>query len=156
MLRTATEFRDSSLSDKAVCEKLDIPEKKGWDVAKARALIQQERNLKSFPTDIGYRPFDIRRIFYHRSLVWGMSWPTMQHVLGKENIGISTTRSIEAGNFQHVFASARLIGHHFVSLKEVNYFFPLWVFPEEDGLAFRRTRSPNLNPAFLKATAQPS
>jgi predicted helicase len=154
LLSTAAEFRDSSLSDEAVCEKLDIPKKKGWDVSKARALIRQERNLKSFVTDIGYRPFDTRRIFYHRSLVWGMSWPTMQHVLGKKNIGISTTRSIEAGNFQHIFASSSLIGHHFVSLKEVNYFFPLWVFPEKDSLAFHGDRAPNLKPEFLKATAQ--
>ena len=154
LLCTATEFRDSSLSEKAICKKLGIPEKKGWNVAKARALIRQERNLKSLVTDIDYRPFDTRRIFYHRSLVWGMSWPTMQHVLGKENIGISTTRSIEAGSFQHVFVSARIIGHHFVSLKEVNYFFPLWDFPEENGLAFRRDRTPNLKSAFLRATGQ--
>src|SRR3954454_10235293 len=110
---------ETPLSDKAVCKKLDIPEKKGWDVAKARALIRQERNLKSFIVNIDYRPFDTRKIFYHRSLVWGMSRPTMQHVLGKENIGISTTRNVEAGSFQHVFASTKLIGHHFVSLKEV-------------------------------------
>ncbi len=154
LLHTATEFRDSSLSDKAVCEKLDIPEKKGWDVAKARALIRQERNLKSLIVNIDYRPFDTRRIFYHRSLVWGMSWPTMQHVLGKKNIGISTTRSIEAGNFRHVFVSTNVIGHHFVSLKEVNYFFPLWIFPPEEGLAFRHAKAPNLRPAFLQAMAQ--
>lgn len=154
LLRTAMEFRDSALSDRAICEKLGIPEKKGWNVAKARVLIREERNLEPFIADLDYRPFDTRRIFYHRSLVWGMSWPTMKHVLGKQNIGISTTRSVEAGSFQHVFASARLIGHHFVSLKEVNYFFPLWVFPDEDRFAFGRDRIPNLKPEFLKATAQ--
>src|SRR5262249_26339043 len=97
LLSIATEFRDSPLSDTAVCKKLNIPEKKGWDIAKARSLLRHEKNLKAFITDIDYRPFDTRRIFYHRSLVWGMSWPTMQHVLGRPNIGISTTRSVEAG-----------------------------------------------------------
>jgi predicted helicase len=77
----------------------------------------------------------------------------MQHVLDKDNIGISTTRSIEAGEFQHIFASRRLIGHHFVSLKEVNYFFPLWLYPNEESLAFRRERRANLRPAFLEAAA---
>ena len=153
LLCTATEFRDSPLSNKAVCEKLDIPEKKGWDVAKARALIKKETNLKSFIQEIDYRPFNTRKIFYHRSLVWGMSWPTMQHVLGKKNIGLSTTRSIETGEFQHVFASQRLIGHHFVSLKEVNYLFPLWLYPGEDALSFRRDCTPNFKPEFLKALA---
>ncbi len=154
LLATATEFRNSSLSDKAVCEKLDIPKKNGWDAAKARTLIKKEKNLGSFIQKIDYRPFDTRKIFYHRSLVWGMSWPTMQHVLGKNNIGISTTRSIEAGAFQHIFASEHLIGHHFVSLKEVNYFFPLWLYPDDDALGFRRDRAPNLKPAFLKSLAQ--
>jgi hypothetical protein len=153
LLQTATEFRDSPLSNKALCEKLDIPEKLGWDVAKARALLKQEKNLKALIQEIDYRPFDTRKIFYHRSLVWGMSSPTMQHVLNKKNIGISTTRSIEAGEFQHVFVSQHLIGHHFVSLKEVNYFFPLWLYPDESRLAFRRDRVPNLKPEFLRATA---
>ena len=91
LLATATEFRDSPLSDEAVCEKLRIPPKKGWDAAKARTLIRQQKNLRDFVKVIGYRPFDHRRIFYHRSLVWGMSWPTMQHVLDKDNVGLSTT-----------------------------------------------------------------
>jgi predicted helicase len=153
LLRTAAEFRDSPLTNQAVCEKLNIPQKIGWDVAKARVLIKREKNLKQFIQAIDYRPFDTRKIFYHRSLVWGMSWPTMQHVLGKRNIGLSTTRSIEAGEFRHIFASQRLMGHHFVSLKEVNYFFPLWLYPEQDTLAFRRDRTPNLKPEFVKAVA---
>ncbi|WP_424139653.1 type ISP restriction/modification enzyme [Roseomonas chloroacetimidivorans] len=154
LLRTAREFRDSSLPDIVVCEKLGIPAKKGWDVAKARALIRGEQDLNSLLADIDYRPFDTRRIFYHRSLVWGMSWPTMKHVFGQHNIGISTTRSVEHGSFQHVFLSNRLIGHHFVSLKEVNYFFPLWLSPDDNSLAFRRDRVPNLKPDFLRALAQ--
>src|SRR5207249_4238851 len=77
LLKIATEFRDSALSDAKVCEKLDIPPKKGWDVAKARAALRQERDLGKLIQEIDYRPFDIRRILYHRSLVWGMSWPTM-------------------------------------------------------------------------------
>jgi predicted helicase len=153
LLHTASEFRDSRLSNQAVCEKLGIPEKKGWDPAKARALIRQEEDLNAFIKPIDYRPFDTRQIFYHRSLVWGMSWPTMQHVLDRDNLGISTTRSIETGTFQHVFTSRHLIGHHFVSLKEVNYFFPLWHFPKEGGLASRSERTPNLKPEFVRAVA---
>jgi predicted helicase len=151
LLRTATEFRDSRLSNDAVCKKLDIPEKKGWDVAKARALIKKEKNLKSFIKLIDYRPFDSRKIFYHRSLVWGMSRPTMQHILDRANVSISTTRSIEAGAFRHVFTSRHLIGHHFVSLKEVNYCFPLWLYPDKDSLALRQGRTINLKPEFVKA-----
>lgn len=154
LLSLATEFRDSTQSDNVLCEKLEIPEKKGWDVAKARKYIKQEKNLRTFIKQIDYRPFDTRKIFYHRSLVWGMSWPTMQHVLDKQNIGISTTRSVETGEFRHVLASQRLIGHHFVSLKEVNYFFPLWLYPDSELLAFNRKRSTNMKPEFIRAVNQ--
>ena len=153
LLSTATEFRDSNLGDEDVCEKLGIPSKKGWNVANARTLIRQEDNLESLLKPIDYRPFDRRLVFYHRSLVWGMSLPTMQHVLDRENIGISTTRSIETGHFQHVFCSKHLNGHHFVSLKEVNHFFPLWRYPKKESLALEVDKSPNLNPEFMKAFA---
>jgi predicted helicase len=153
LLKAAREFRDSPLTDEAVCRKLEIPLKKGWDAARARMLIRQEINLKAFVKEIDYRPFDCRKVFYHKSLVWGMSWPTMRHILDHQNIGFSTTRTIEAGTFQHVFCSKRIIGHHFVSLKEVNHFFPLWLYDEENSLAIRESREPNLKEGFLRSIA---
>lgn len=151
LLAVATEFRDSKLGDAEICEKLSIPLKKGWDVAKARSALRREKHLESFIQDIDYRPFDRRRIFYHSSLVWGRSWPTMQHILGKENVGLSTTRSIEAGVFRHALCSKRLIGHHFVSLKEVNYFYPLWIYQVDGELELDNGRRPNLSPNFVAA-----
>lgn len=49
---------------------------------------------------------------------------------GGENVTISTVRGTEiAGGWEHVFAFAELIQHHTVSIKEVNYLFPLWLKP---------------------------
>jgi hypothetical protein len=46
------------------------------------------------------------------------------------NIGLSTTKSIEIGRgWEHIFCSSHLIQHHTVSLKEVNYLFPLYLYP---------------------------
>ena len=39
-------------------------------------------------------------------------------------------------------------------MKEVNYLFPLWLFPDDDGLAFRSHRTLNLKPEFLKAISE--
>jgi predicted helicase len=154
VLRVAAAFRDSRLGDTELCKKLDIPVKKGWDVAKARTAIRQERDLSHLMQDINYRPFDTRRIFYHRSLVWGMSWPTMQHIVGRENIGLSTTRSVETGEFRHAFCSNKAIGHHFVSLKEVNYFFPLWLYPKANQLGLLNKAEPNLTAGFISAISK--
>lgn len=38
-----------------------------------------------------YRPFDIRRIFYHQDVVASRSYPTMRHVLAGKNIGFVTS-----------------------------------------------------------------
>jgi hypothetical protein len=83
-------------------------------------------------------------------------------MLKGKNIGLSTTRSIEIGRgWEHVFCSSQIIQHHTVSLKEVNYLLPLYVFPkdlcktelisniswpiDQDG------RIPNLSPDFILA-----
>jgi hypothetical protein len=53
----------------------------------------------------------------------------MHNMLKGKNIGLSTTRSIEIGRgWEHVFCSSQIIQHHTVSLKEVNYLLPLYVF----------------------------
>lgn len=146
LIANAKKFRDSPLSDEKICEELDISMKKGWDVAKARAMLRREGSLRSFVRSINYRPFDSRRVFYHRSLVWGMSAPTMQHFVKRENLGLSTTRSVESGPFRHVFASSDIIGHHFVSLKEVNYLMPLWLYDERGS-----KRTSNIASGFVSA-----
>ncbi len=42
---------------------------------------------------------------------------------------------------------------HSVSLKEVNYLFPLWLYPDGDDLAFSTQKQPNFTPTFLKTLA---
>lgn len=107
-----------------------------------------------------YRPFDMRSIFYHKSLV---RWPVtqlMQHMLAGPNLGLATARSIEIGRgWEHVFCSRLLIQHHTVSIKEVNYLCPLYLYPdtsksdlwgEEAPTNAPGGRRPNLAPAFIK------
>jgi Type ISP C-terminal specificity domain len=69
------------------------------------------------------------------------------------NLGLSTARKIDvAGGWEHVFCSSIPIQHHTVSLKEVNYLFPLYLYPE--GLfqsdADPLNRSANLAVEFTK------
>ena len=77
----------------------------------------------------------------------------MRHMLEGDNLALSTPRSIEIQTgFEHIFVSKHLIQHHSVSLKEVNYLFPLYTYPSEQsieqGLYQRGERQPNLSPAF--------
>ncbi len=155
VIKRARAFRDAEGSDADICKRLGIPLKMGWNVASARRMIQSETDLASFVKPILYRPFDQRVIFYHDSLVWRTVKHVMRHMLAGKNIALSTTRSTEVGDvFSHVFASRQLLNHHTVSLKEVNYVFPLFTFPSETGLSFTKVRQPNLAPAFVAAVKE--
>ena len=104
-----------------------------------------------------YRPFDRRFTYYtgkSRGFICMPRPAVMRHMLAGENLGLSTTRSTEiADGWEHVFASRHLIQHHTVSLKEVNYLFPLYTFPPEALANAVNPRKPNLDPKFTRALA---
>ena len=81
----------------------------------------------------------------------------MSNMVKGDNFGIALSRSVEIGQFEHVFCTKGILGHHSVSLKEVNYLCPLWLVPTGDAptslLKEDRERQPNLAPQFLRALA---
>ena len=110
-----------------------------------------------------YRPFDVREMYY---VPWMVDWPrteAMPHMLAGKNLSIGLTRSVEVGaGFSHIFASRAMIQHHTVSLKEVNYQIPLYLYPgvgKTDGSLFSRWskgkdgRTPNLDSGFVEQIA---
>jgi len=154
LLERARLFRDSTDSDKEICRQLGVPLKKGWDVAKARQLLRRETNLKSLLKPVLYRPFDERLIFYHDSLVWRTVKQIMRHMLAGRNLGLSTTRSVEIERgWEHIFCTTQMIQHHTVSLKEVNYLFPLYLYPNgelpQTLFDYIDGRRPNLSTEFI-------
>ena len=106
-----------------------------------------------------YRPFDIRWTIFNPNVAVHRRERVMRHMLAGENVAISTTRSVEiSSGFQHAFCTPNLIQHHSVSLKEVNYLFPLYLYPSADrGDLFAHhkpsERCPNLNPKVVVALA---
>ncbi len=57
------------LSDSELCNMLDIPLKKGWDISRARASLRNVQDRSSLIREISYRPFDDRKIIFHESVV---------------------------------------------------------------------------------------
>jgi predicted helicase len=101
-----------------------------------------------------YRPLDSRWTVYDRNVTVHRRERVMQQLVHEGNIAFSTVRSVETGAFTHVFVMTGLTTHHTVSIKEVNYVFPLWLLPEHDTLdPARNVRHPNLDPRYLKALA---
>ncbi len=107
-----------------------------------------------------YRPFDLRWTVFDSNVAVHRRERVMKHMLAGpssgRNLALATTRTVEIGRgFEHIFCSRHVIQHHTVSLKEVNYLFPVHLYDEakskhRDMFASESTRS-NLNPRFAEA-----
>jgi hypothetical protein len=131
-----------------------------WRVATAQADVQASGPNKKRICSILYRPFDVRFTYYtgnSRGFYASPCRKVMSNMVGGNNRGLALPRSIEIGRFEHVFCTNGIIGHHSVSLKEVNYLCPLWLEPADDApkslLKEDDERQPNLAPPFLRALA---
>jgi predicted helicase len=131
-----------------------------WRVSTAQADVQSTGPNKKRVSAILYRPFDFRYTYYtgkSRGFYASPCEKVMRHLLEGNNKGIAVTRSVEIGRFEHVFCTNAIIGHHSVSLKEVNYLCPLWLKPNTDApkglLSVDTQPKPNLSVQFLHALA---
>jgi predicted helicase len=111
--------------------KLDV---RDWSFANAVKDVFDSGPNESLVEPVAYRPFDTRYTYYTGRSRGIMGWPVervMRHLAHEpNNVSLSTTRSVETGDFTHAFAMRGLTTLHTVSIKEVNYAFPLWLIPE--------------------------
>lgn len=153
IVERAKAFRDSTLGDEATCKALGIPIKKGWNITRARERIRSVKDLAAHVRQVLYRPFDVRPVFYHESLIWGMAWPVMQHMVEGRNLALITSRMTKGEAFQHVLVSNTLSEVILLSSKTSNnaFAFPLHLKSENSGLQFGECA--NLAPQFLSSVA---
>jgi len=133
-----------------------------WRVSSAQNDLADHKLARKHAISILYRPFDIRYTFYtgrSRGFMCRPRHEVMKHMLPEGSIGIITTRSIEIGRgWEHVLCSNGPIQLHTVSMKEVNYLFPLYLrsslqnpnLYENNPSDAPGGRRPNLAPEFTK------
>ena len=155
------QFRNLALSDEIIKRTFALKDTRGWKISSARKQLAEDPEWDSYYQKILYRPFDIRSIYYTEKMVdWGRP-EVMRHML-KENIGLITTRQFkeEPG----AFVTRNIIGHKTVSAYDVNYFFPLYIYPEDENNDIRPSatlmmvfeprraygRKPNIAPAIFE------
>ena len=121
-----------------------------WRTAWAQKDVNATGPSKKLLRPILYRPFDVRQTYYTAKASGFMVRPrpeVMRHMLAGENRALSMVRSTEiVGGYEHIFAANLLTTHHTVSIKEVNYHFPLWLYNND-------LRAANFSLSFL-ATLQ--
>ena len=107
-----------------------------WKVHLAQEDIKNHDVDGSYVTPILYRPFDKRYTYYTGKTKGFICRPrtnVMQHLLAGDNLGLITIRrSRRSQSYQEFFIANTIIsGSTAISALDINYFFPLYLYPTE-------------------------
>ncbi|WP_119390703.1 type ISP restriction/modification enzyme [Taklimakanibacter lacteus] len=165
------EMRSAALSDDEYRERFKLRDNRDWNLADARKALRSDADWQQGLVDCLYRPFDWRTCYFSEV---AMDYPRReirQHVLGKNNICILTSRQQADAGFMHVLLSEDPAESCAVSnkTKEQNYVFPLYLYPSAEADAAPELlsqasdwpaddrnggRTPNLKKEFVAAIAE--
>lgn len=152
-------FVNSSESDDFLKQAYGIRENKRWTITKARNELRKEQDLNQFVKKILYRPFDIRWILYHPSVIERSRREVMSHLM-KSNLALLVKRQQKL-DFSYAYVS-NLITEScvFESAYANNTVLPLYVYNqhEQQSLLSGDNKSPNIDWGTLPnwmATIQP-
>lgn len=133
LIRRISNFLNLKKSDEEVRLYYDLKDNRDWKLSEKRKAIEKDKNWRKSFSEILYRPFDNRYIFYHKDAIDYGREDIMKHLLMGENIALSTSRGVEISSpWQHVLCTDKLMQHHTVSLKETNYVFPLYLYSKAE------------------------
>ena len=131
-----------------------------WKVEWAQKDLLNSGPSQEKIVPVSYRPFDTRHTYYtgrSRGFICRPRSEVMQHMLAGENLALMTPKRVEqVGSWQHAFISNTISGHVAVSLKTIDYIFPLYIYPTADRADLfaqlePTERQPNLNPNLVVA-----
>lgn len=125
--RNVAAFVDPNLTDDEACEKYEVAKKKGWNIGRARSEVRAIKDVDSYVYPFLYRPFDIRKLFYHGALVFSAAFPVMQNLIRGDCIALVLTRQTKDQWDAQVTES--LTGHKSLGAYDANSVFPLWLSP---------------------------
>ena len=146
-------FFAGDLTDVEIKEKFKLKDNRDWCVSETRQSAGFERAAM---TQITYRPFDTRHIYYNSSVIDFDRRNVLQHLLSGDNFALNClrqSRSSEAGTF---LITNKLVGKDTVSLLDTCTVFPLYLYPEtttQQTLTNNQQRTPNLNMAIVEQIA---
>ena len=134
-----------------------------WKVTLAQKDLRDSGPALERVVPILYRPFDVRHTYYTGRSGGFICRPrpqVMRQMLAGENLALMIPKRVEhVGTWQHAFVTVAISEHVAVSLKTIDYHFPLYLYPTadhgdlftQDGLS---ERQPNLNPKLVAALTE--
>jgi len=127
-----------------------------WKVLNAKKDVLENLE-KHFFQKILYRPFDFRHIWYSgktRGFIGTPAYPTMQHLLNRENLGLIFMRqAVTQSIYDHFFVSKYIVDNRsFYSNKGIMSLAPLYLYQID--LRGETLKIPNFKKGFLEAFAK--
>jgi hypothetical protein len=151
-------FKHSKGADDELHRFFDIRKKTGWSIRKAWNMLQDigDEELAELVMPILYRPFDVRWIFYHDSVVWRTVKRIMRHMLTKENLALCVGRSgqVVGGAVWNLALCSAYVTDFNLFYRGGNLNHPLYLYAdtaEKQQLSHLELgeKEPNLNPALI-------
>ena len=155
----------ASLSAEEARDKYGVGEDgQDWKVSLAQADLRSHGIRSESVARILYRPFDQRWTYYtgqSRGFIGRPRPEIMNHMLGRENLGLHTCRQIVSESWRHVLVTNQVTDDCYVSTKtrERGYLFPVYLYPEKSKLNLEGPtqapggRRPNFVPKFIEEFA---
>jgi predicted helicase len=156
LLGRIRDLRSARLSDSVIRErffkkkgssKYAPGDSRGWKLPDVRAKVKADRQWGARAEKCAYRAFDQRWIYY---APWIVDWPRpeiMPNFLRGPNIGLVCTKrhSVEEP-WSLIFVTSDLTESSFISNRtgEINYVFPLYLYPGDGDNRLIDEKRPNL------------
>ncbi|HWN41175.1 MAG TPA: type ISP restriction/modification enzyme [Thermoanaerobaculia bacterium] len=115
-----------------------------WKLTEAVRRAGEDAEWETRFTEILFRPFDLRHVFYADYLVERPRERVMGHLLRGRNLALVVPRQSKDG--PGALVTERIAAHKAVSAYDINYVFPLWLLPE----GIFPARVPNVSPEVVR------
>jgi predicted helicase len=136
LLKRIILFKNHKGPDDVLHEIFNINRKKGWSIRKAWNMLQSlnDDEIEPLIKPVLYRPFDVKWIFYHDSLVWRTAKRVMEDMF-KKNIGLIFHKREELQiSYSHFLISSNIVEHGCLSSKTTCYLSPFYIHNGIEGL----------------------
>ncbi|MFH1882381.1 MAG: type ISP restriction/modification enzyme [Planctomycetota bacterium] len=161
------EFLDSNVSNETIKQKYKLREKEKWIIDDCRNNLKEEKTrIEEYISNCLYRPFDIRKIFYHDCIIERTRREIMYHMLEGENVCLLAKRQSKREPFSYIWCSNQMCESCvFESAYANNSVLPLYLYPEsgkgkqsdmdyENWPRGKDGRVTNLSPEFVEELAE--
>ncbi len=122
-----------------------------WNYARAKKELA-DGQWKEKVIQILYRPFDTRWTVYDKNVAVHRRERVMEHICNKDNLVLIAQR--QSKDDFGIFATTAIGAHKAVSVYDINYYFPLYVYPDSIQRAFEEQHKANLHDSFCIVIAK--